>query len=320
MKIIGGLPQYEVREANFEALRLALNHLGENLSAGYFHGIAGTAFRIGGICPCAPTCTLAMQPQQLIGLFGYDYQECLYDDANKDASLNRLTDAVRSSIDQGIPALVWNAFSLCEWDLVAGYDEKEGLFFGQGSYAGNSGDYAKSPWNRSLEQAGLVGQTALIIRRGAGTFDKKSAEMAALKEAVRHANDPENTDRLGGQDWVFLQGKAAYKRWADDFSTPGHARSLGDAYCIGIYSSCHALAGTFLRLIAPDFPDAAGMLSVAAPLFDQEAGCLKQLLPLLGWDSPEIDERRNEKAAALLKEAAGFYGTAIDVLSAALGK
>ena len=318
MKILDGIAHYEVNEANFEALRLALNDLGENFPAPYFHGIAGTVFRIGGICPCAPTCTLAMQPQQLIKLLGYMYDECPYADADKDASLIRMTDAVRKSIDNGIPVLVWNAFTLCEWNIVTGYDENEKVFFGRGSYTGNAGNYAKSPWNRSLEQAGLVGLTALVIRRDAGVFDRRNAEMAAIKEAVRHANDGEDTDKLGGSDWVFLQGKAAYWRWADDFSKPDHKRTLGDAYCQGIYSSCHAMAGNFLRSIESRYPKFSGIFSDAAQLFDKEAGCLGQLSPLLGWNSPETDAQRNRKATALLREAAGFYSAAVDLLSTAV--
>ena len=55
MKILDGISSYAVYETNFEAARLALNYMGENYSAPYFHGIAGSEFRIGGICPCAPT-------------------------------------------------------------------------------------------------------------------------------------------------------------------------------------------------------------------------------------------------------------------------
>ncbi|MHB1485782.1 MAG: hypothetical protein ACYCYI_14155 [Saccharofermentanales bacterium] len=318
MKVLNGITNYEVNEANFEAMRLALNFLGENYSAPYFHGIAGTAFRIGGICPCAPTCTLAMQPQQLLKLFGYNYEECAYDDNDKVASLSRLTDAVRASIDNGIPALVWNAFTQCEWDIVTGYDESGKVFFGRGSYAGNIGDYAKSPWDRSLEQAGLTGLTALIIKRDSGVFDARAAEIAAVREAICHANDTENIDKLTGSDWVFLQGKAAYKRWADDFSKPDYKRGMGDAYCIGTYSSCHALAGSFLRTIAPDYPKASAIFDEASRIFDKEAECLKKLTSLLWWNSPDLDAERNEKATVLLREAAGFYGSAIDLLSDAV--
>ncbi|MDD4124863.1 MAG: hypothetical protein PHW77_03960 [Eubacteriales bacterium] len=317
MKILNGIPGYAVYETNFEAARLALNFLGENYSASYFHGIAGTAFRIGGICPCAPTCTLSMNVTDLIKLFGYNYEEITYDDANKEGSLAKLVNAVRESIDGGVPALVWNAFTQCEWDLVTGYDENEKVFYGRGAYPMYSGDYGKNPWNKSLEQAGLTGLTAIIIKRGDGRLDKKAAEIAAVKEAVRHANDSENTDKLCGGKWVFLQGKAAYQRWADDFSKPEYKRGMGDAYCIGVYSSCHAQAGLFLSGIAPDYPEASALLTEAAELFDKEAEKLGKLKPLLDWNSPETDVKRNESAAVLLREAAEYYATAIDLLSTA---
>ncbi len=320
MKILSGISNREVYEANFEALRLALNYMGENFSPAYFHGIAGTVFRIGGICPCAPTCTLAMQPQELIKLLGYDYEECTYDGADNDGSLAKLVKAVCNSIDNGTPAFVWNAFSQCEWDIVTGYDENEKVFFGRGAYAGNTGDYIKNLWNRSLEQAGLVGLTAIVIKRGSGVFNKKNAEIAAIREAVRHANDPENTDKPDSGRWVFLQGKAAYKRWADNFSKSDYKKGAGDSYCTDIYASCHALAGSFLREITPGYPEAAGLLTEAAQLFDKEAENLAQLLPLLGWGAPETDAERNKKAAALLKEAAEFYSSAIDLLSVAADK
>lgn len=320
MKILNGISNYAVYETNFEAARLALNFLGENYPATYFHGIAGTVFRIGGICPCAPTCTLSMNVGQLIRLFGYECEEIPYDGADADGSLTKLINAVRDSVDNGFPALVWNAFTQCEWDIVTGYDENEKVFYGRGAYPIYSGDYGKNPWNRSLEQAGLTGLTAIIIKRSDRRFEKRTAEIAAIEEAVRHANDRENTDKLGSGEWVFLQGKAAYKRWTDNFSMPDYKRGLGDAYCIDVYSSCHAQAGSFLRGIAPDYPKASVVLAEAAQLFDKEAESLALLLPLLGWNSPETDAQRNESAAILLREAAENYSSAIDLLSAAVAK
>ena len=320
MKILNNVSGYEVTEANFEALRLALNYQGENYPVSWFHGIAGTAFRIGGICPCAPTCTLAMTPQELIRLFGYDYTEFPYDDENKykDGGLGNMIKAVCESIDNGVPALAWHAFTNCEWDVVTGYDEDEKVFYGRGSYAGRAGDYAKKPWDRTLGKFASEGNMALTIKRSANGFDKRSAEIAAIKEAVRHANDEENVDKLGGDDWVFLQGKAAYKRWADDFSKPDYKKGMGDSYCIGIYSSCRAQAGLFLRGIAPDYPDASGLLTQAAQSFEKEAEILGQLSPLLDWSAPETDAERNKKAAALLREVAEAYGAGIDLLSEAV--
>ena len=70
---------------------------------------------------------------------------------------------------------------MCEWDIVTGYDEE--LFFGRGSHVGGFGEYARNLQSRPLDHAGLTGVTALIIKKGRGVFDKKAAEIAAIKEA-----------------------------------------------------------------------------------------------------------------------------------------
>jgi len=317
MKIVNGVSEYEVFEANFESLRLALNFLGENYSPAYFHGIAGTAFRVGGICPCAPTCTTAMSLQQLIKLLGYDYIELPYVESG-DGDVARMTDAVRASIDDGVPALVWNAFTPCEWNIVTGYDENEKLFLGRGPWNGGQGEYARNAWGKSKEEAGLVGVLALVLKGKVGSLNRRETEIAALREAVRHANDRENTDKLESSEWVFLQGRAALKRWADDFAKPERRRGVGDSYCIDIYSSCHASAGEFLREIAANYPSAADSLLNAAQIFDKEEECLQKLVPLLTWSSLEADADRNAKAYPLLQEALENYSKAIDVLESAL--
>lgn len=318
MKIVNAVTDYNVSEANFESLRLALGFLGEHYSPAYFHGIAGTVFRIGGICPCAPTCTTAMTLQQLIKLLGYEYIELPYKDGSADEVM-RMIDAVCGSIDNDVPALVWNAFTSCEWNIVTGYDENEKVFYGRAPWNGGQDEYAKNAWDKAKEEAGLVGLLAVIIKGKSGSFNSREAEVAALKEAVRHANDTENTDKTDSGEWVFLQGKAAMRRWADDFSKPDKERGPGDAYCIDIYSSCHGRAGEFLREVVPNYPSAADLLLDAAELFDKEAECLKQLIPLLTWSSPwGADADRNAKAYPLLKEACENYGKAIDMIESAL--
>jgi len=321
MKILENIPNYAVKEPNFEALRLALNYLGENYSEAYFHGISGTAFRIGGICPCAPTCTMAMSLTELIKLLGYDYEECSYDDNDKEKSLSILIEKVKNSIDIGIPVLVWNAFSMCEWDIVTGYDENEKIFFGRCSYgSGSQNEYTKNSWDNSLNEAGLVGITAIIIKNKIRNFDKENSEINALKEAFRHAYDDENYDKINGNDWVFLQGWHAYHRWANDFEKPDKKRELGDAYCIDIYSDCHALAGSFIREILSEYPKISDELIKAAEMFDREKYYLQQLVPLLSWNSPEIDIQRNKTASDLLRKASIAYEMAFGILRIKLKK
>jgi hypothetical protein len=60
-------------------------------------------------------------------------------------------DAVRRSIDAGRPALVWNAFTSMEWDVVCGYDDEEKQFIGRGSYTSWDAEYDRAPWNRAAE-------------------------------------------------------------------------------------------------------------------------------------------------------------------------
>lgn len=319
MKILSGVMDCGIREANFESLRLVLNFLGEQYSPAYFHGIAGTVFRAGGICPCAPTCTTAMSLQQLIKLLGYDYVELPFSESSGDVDMERMINAVRTSIDNGVPALVWNAFAPCEWGIVIGYDETEKIFYGRVPWRDGKDEYEKSPWDKSKEQAGIVGLLAIIIKNKTGSFNRREAEISALKEAVRHANDTENTDKINSGEWVFLQGKAALNRWADDFLKPEKERGAGDSYCLDIYSSCHARAGEFLREIAGNYPSAMSSLIDAAQYFDKEAECLQKLFPLLTWSSPwGADTDRNMKTYPLLKEASEHYNKAFDILEAAL--
>lgn len=319
MKILSGVTDCGIREANFESLRLVLNFLGEQYSPAYFHGIAGTVFRAGGICPCAPTCTTAMSLQQLIKLLGYDYVELPFSESSGDVDLECMINAVRTAIDNGVPALVWNAFAPCEWGIVTGYDETEKIFHGRVPWRDGKDEYEKSPWDKSMEQAGMVGLLAIIIKNKSGSFNRREAEISALKEAVRHANDTENTDKINSGEWVFLQGKAALNRWADDFSKPEKERGAGDSYCLDIYSSCHARAGEFLREIAGNYPSAMSSLIDSAQYFDKEAECLQKLFPLLTWSSPwGADTDRNMKAYPLLKEASEHYNKAFDILESAL--
>ena len=196
MKTLPGVAAYEVVEVNFEALRLALNFLGEDYRPAYFHGIAGTIFRIGGICPCAPTCTMAMDLPQLAQALGYGCETITYGDSTSDADVSRMVEAVRESIDGGVPAIVWNAYTPCEWNLVAGYDEVKKVFYGRGPW--DKEGYAKKPWDQAKENAGLTGILAYILKSKTGSLDRRQAEVAALQEAVRHANDRENTDKLNG--------------------------------------------------------------------------------------------------------------------------
>ena len=60
--IIKGVDRYRVMDPWFEGTQVVLSFRGEPYSPEYIQGISGAGFRIAGICPCAPTCSFAMDP------------------------------------------------------------------------------------------------------------------------------------------------------------------------------------------------------------------------------------------------------------------
>jgi hypothetical protein len=325
-----GVDRYRVCEPLFECVRVVLAKRGETYSPEYVQGISGAAFRIGGICPCAPTCSSAMQTEALVELLGYKARRMNLDDkgavkvrdladamqangkvlpdeaalANPELrelrrELLAIIDAIKAEVRVGRPAIVWHAFTNAE-------------------YAG--AELAGAPQTRTLTSVYVGGPPgAILVGEKVGTFDAPKAEVAALQEAVRHAHCRENCDQIGGEKWVFLEGLAAYGRWVDHFRDPAAKRGLGDAYCYGIYRETHRAAAGFLREIAPKHAPAQALLLAAASHFEAEADTLKGAEALLWWKSPEgPDAARNQRAAEVLAKARAEYAAGIETIGKAL--
>lgn len=320
---IEGMDRYRVIDPVFEGIRLILAQRGESYSSEYIQGISGSAFRIGGICPCAPTCDNAMSPQDLIRLLGYEFEHVKIGGKGEElaAATRAAVARVKQEIDAGRAALVWHAFTNAEWDVVYGYDREKKQFLGRGSYAGNDKPFAEADEMRMGTCGGICDPLGVIlIGRKAGQLDAPKAELDALQEAVRHARSQKNVDKLGGEKWVMLQGIACYDRWAREFrDDPKRKRGVGDAYCYGVYRSTHRAAAGLLREIAPKYPKGAEHLRQAAGQFEAEANVLDKGEKLLWWNSPEgPDAKRNAEAAALLKQVRDAYAAGITAIEQAL--
>jgi hypothetical protein len=319
---IEGMDRYRVIDPVFEGIRLILAHRGESHSPEYIQGISGSAFRIGGICPCAPTCDNAMSPETLIRLLGYEAESLRLPGKGDElkTQTRQVVARVKQEVDAGRAALVFHAFTNAEFDVVYGYDIEKKQFLGRGSYAGNDKPFAEADEGRMATCGGICDPLgAILIGRKTGTFDARKAELAALAEAVRHARSQKNLDKLGGEKWVMLQGLACYDRWVRDFQKPDKKREVGDAYCYGVYHSTHRAAAAFLREIAPRYPKGAEHLRRAAGHFEAEANTLDQGEKLLWWNSPEgPDPKRNAEAAEILKQARDAYAAGIAAIEQAL--
>jgi len=227
---------------------------------------------------------------------------------------------VKEEIRRGRPVVFWHGFTNAEFDVVTGFDEAEGVLIGRGAYVGNGETYATAPQFRALTATYTGGwPTAILIGEKSAETDLPAAEIAALREAVKHAHSQKNTEKIGKEEWVFLEGLACYDQWIRQFSKPDKKRSSGDAYDYGIYRDTHRAASVFLREIAPKHPRARTHMEKAADRFRVEADTLRGGESLLWWQSPEgPDAARNQNVVTLLTKARGAYAQGIKEIELAL--
>jgi hypothetical protein len=322
--VLDGVDRYRVMDPMFESARVVLAYRGEAYSPAYVQGISGAAFRIGGICPCAPTCACATSTQDLLVTFGYEIEQLSLCEEGMDPAMEvqRAIARVKDEIRAGLPAIVWHAFTTAEWDVVCGFDEEAHQFLGRGSYAGLD-EYATADQGR-MATGGAIAPAlgAILVGDKTAPYDARRAELAALREAVAHARSTQNVDKLGGEGWVMLYGLACYDRWIRDFEAdPPRLPTMGDRYCFGVNRSTHRAAAGFLRELAGTYETAAEPLERAAKHFVGEADALREGAELLfpGWQLPkEADGELNVRVAALLQAARDHYAQGIDQIETAL--
>ena len=317
--ILQGVDRYRVWDPMFEGARALLNYRGERYTPEAIQGLSGGAFRIGGICPCAPTVAPAMGPQDLVRLLGYEAEWLPLSGEGVDAAvaLPAVLERVKGELRAGRPVLLWHAFTMLEWDVVAGYDDDAGLFHGRGAHFGLNG-YATAPQGRAATGDPALG--AVLVGERLHAPDLPALEVASLQEAVRHAHSRENADCAPGDPWKMLFGLACYDRWVATFRQPGYVATSGDHYCLGVYRTTHAQAAPYLRGVAADQPIAADRLEASAERFAAEAAALNAAAGLFpGWGLPkEPDADLNRGVAGHLQEARDAYAAGIDVLREAL--
>ena len=308
--MIENVDHFRVTEPMFEGVRIVLNYLGEDYTPAYIQGISGAAFRIAGICPCAGNCSTQMGTTDLIRLCGYDYTESILgwtgDVEDAKENMAPLIPRIEDSIRAGRPVLLWYAFADTAYEVVTGFDETEGVFVGRHMWQGLEDGPATAKQTRAEEAAQhCPALGAIFIGKKVGTLDTNAAEIAALKEAVRHARDG------GTKGPPARQGLACYSYWVDTFKSPDAKRTVGDFYCHAVYRSTHRAAGRFLREIAPRHPKAAGLLIKAAREFTREAATLDKAESMVAWDSPEHDADRNAKLWPIIAKARDHYAAGI---------
>jgi hypothetical protein len=319
--LINGVDRFRVRGAMFEGVRIVVNHLGEKYTPAYIQGISGGAFRIAGICPCAANCSLQMDTKALIKLLGYECTESIlgWTGDVEDAQRNMVTliPRIKEALRTGKPVLLWYGFADSSYEVVTGYDDTDSSFLGRHMWQGAKDAPARAKQTRAQEAAKYFPAFgALFVGAKTGKLDAPAAEIAALREAVRHAHDPTVVLNRGGTP--PRQGLVCYQQWVDDFRSAEKKRGPGDSVCQLVYSSTHRAAGQFTREIARRYPRAARHLMAASREFAAEADALDEAGPLVSWQSPEHDAARNARVWPILDRARGHYAAAIAAIEQAL--
>lgn len=298
------IDKYRYYDPLFEGARIILNNLGEKYTPEYIQGISGAAFKIAGGCPSCPTSIYDKWTHKFIRYLGYETKHYPCSDKDGNDVTDKMIEAVKKSIDDGKPALVWNAFSVAEYDVVCGYDNDAKQFIGRCTFKGND-DYVREPWDRAktCDCAPVLG--AIIIGEKVSDFDGKEAEIQSLVNAVKHARKESKNE-----------GIAFYRRWADEYSKEGKERGTADAYCYDVYSSVRKAAVVYLHELAIKFDGlVSDWLHYAAASFERESNELEKARPYVSWESPwGIDEERSKNLAPILKSAVEQYEKGIEYL------
>ncbi len=327
--VLNNVDRYRVTEPLFEGVRVILSYRGETYSPAYIQGISGAAFRIGGPCPCAPTCEYAMVNGDLLRMLGYEYEHVQFNSATEPTDqLPGILARIRNEIRAGRPVLVWNAFTTAEFDVVCGFDEEKHELIGRGSYMGPDG-YASAPESRFAEHDVAPAIGAIIIGNKVGDLDARAAEIAALREAVAHARGSSAT--LTGMP----TGLATYDYWIAAYRNRGllvsaksrdgkqdlgwvASQTPNDFYLLTILPSTRRAAADFLREIAPRYPEAKVRLEMAAEHFARESAALEAVRMALAGRSKEPTDEQCIQAAAYLSVARAMYFLAIEEIERAL--
>lgn len=325
--VLTNVDRYRVMEPVAECVRVALAQRGEIYSPAYLQGISGAAFRVGGPCPCAPTCNDVMEPVALLRLLGYGAEALLLSSPGVDVEpgVRRVVARVKEEVRAGRPVIVWHAFTNYEWDVVCGFDEETKQFLGRGSYQGVD-ELATAAEGRMAGGSDVRPDMAVIVGEKTGAYNARTAELTALEDAVRHAHAPKDqflAERAGHElPWRFRRGLACYEGWISRFiADPRRIPDAGDRYCLGIYRSTHRAAAEFLRELVPKYPEVASHFGAAAARFEAEADALDGFYQLCGgwagWQEP--DAAKAAQAAKLLKAARNEYAAGIGEIEKALG-
>ncbi len=224
-----------------------------------------------------------------------------------DAAKARGWEMARRALDDGYPAIVWQAMTVETkqsgrrpipflWSLITGYDEEAGTY---SVHHGGAGHFTIG-WDAFGHSDPVNWFCVMVFRPLTEPFDGAAAGRQALERALEASRG----ERPGVR--APAHGLAAWEMWLQAFrdgtvdvdAVEGHAAFLVNA---------RRAAAVYLREIEPHFPEAArpALLS-AADSYDQVAARISDLRVLCAAGDPDLQRAAEVLAAALEAERAAL--------------
>ena len=220
-------------------------------------------------------------------------------------------DAIRTSIDRGVPVIIQSGRSYL---LVNGYHIKKEQYYtirGRGRRGQISIDQLGTD-----DRGGIPNLNVLILEKQQ-PVDSRLAELRALHFAVSEARRKEEAGS------PLHHGLKGYQYWiaATEAGEVTAADDLGDFIVLVI--EAREAAGQYLRQIASHYPaDAAGRLQKAGDAYDREVETLTELgvlFPDRGRPKVDLkDPQQRKEASKLIREVYAQEKKAVENLERAL--
>jgi len=188
-------------------------------------------------------------------------------------------DAVLESLQQGIPALVWQPISLEQkaaghsgycWGLIVGYDEAAETYTIRHPFVSDQYTVRYD----AIGHADPVEWFNVRIFAKPGSTAERTLHLAAMQNAIAFAQGTRHGD--GGGAYGF----AAYELWREAFASE-EVQTKAAHHHITVLRNRRRMAAAYLREIRTFFPAAAESLGETAAEYERELEALEPLHDLI---------------------------------------
>jgi hypothetical protein len=234
--------------------------------------------------------------------------------------------AVKASIDRGVPALVWQPMTqemkeqgirAGAWGMLVGYDESDETYAVRHQYLGRGRETYTVRYD-ALGYAAAVNWFYVLVYDGPAPVDARSTHLTALQNAVAFAGDtrwPPATGHHRGE----LRGLDAYGLWREAIESGDAAPEFSQHHAYDL-QRLRGHAAAYLRELVDVFPAAAANLQEAAGHYDQLVDTTTTLAVLCAdaRDAGGFSNDTRAEAAALITTALEADRTAIASIEVAI--